>query len=133
MPLLIHADVFRCSDPYSYGPPEHYMAKKYANENHVSDLVKFCKRELKSCSYWFIRLTRTNLDEEVWLTNEFISHKNALKTRIQLNADAKPESPKSITKSSTQYMPSVSLTSMIAQMEAQNAAAEHVYTTHPTP
>ena len=122
MPVLIFADVYRCSDPYEYGSPEHWMAKKYFNESQVDDLLKLVKRDLKQCSYWYIRLTRVNMDNDEFVTNEFITHKNKLKKRIQLNAEAKPELPKMrIPKSPTEMpmpTPTASLAQMVAQMEA---------------
>lgn len=120
MPLLILADVYRCSDAYSYGSPEHYMAKKYVEESQVADLIKYSKREFKHCSYWFIRITRIDMDKDEFVTTEIITHKNKLKTRIQLNADAKPTTK---TRQRMLYpdimpAPTASLTQMIAQMEA---------------
>ena len=109
MSVIILADVFRCADPYSYGAPEHYMAKKYTTEEQVAELHKFCKRELKKTSYWFIRLTRVDADSEHVVTTEHIVHKNKLKTKIQLNTAAKPSVAKI-----PKYPPSVSTVSMPA-------------------
>jgi hypothetical protein len=125
MPLLILADVYRCSDAYEYGTPEHYMAKKYFNEAHVANLLKFAKREFKQCSYWFIRITRVDMDKDEFVTTELITHKNKLKKRIQLNAHAKPETPNKRVRtniSSTMPTPSASLAEMVAHMEAMQAA-----------
>jgi hypothetical protein len=125
MSVLILADVYRCSDAYSYGSPEHYMAKKYVEESQVTDLIKYSKREFKHCSYWFIRITRVDMDKDEFVTTEIITHKNKLKTRIQLNVDAKPETPNKRVRtviSSTMPTPSLSLAEMVAHVEAVQAA-----------
>jgi hypothetical protein len=94
------------------------MAKKYVNEDQVADLHKFCKRELKSASYWFIRLTRVDVDSENMVTTEQIVHKNKLKTKIQLNAAAKPSAP-----STKPSVTTATINQALHNLAAINAAA----------
>lgn len=136
MSLLIRVDVYASRDLYNYGKPEHMITKQYTTEQQVDDILKYTRKEFRkgTASYWYMVISRFDLDADEWVKTELIKQRHPLKERVVLNADAKGKGkpPKRVSLSgfsSTLAMPQ-SVIDAMANMPIHDGPVPQPTTTH---